>query len=117
MKLFNLLSLAVLSLGVTVSAQNATCSTLADRHLINIAQAEQAIDAAQAQAASIRVSASIAVTDPSGFLVAFRRNDNARLLSVDVSQRKARTVSLFAGAFTTAALFNLTQPGAALFGT
>lgn len=117
MKLFSLLSLAVVSLGTTVSAQNGTCSTLADRHIINIAQAERAIAAAQAQAASIRVSASIAVTDPSGFLVAFRRNDEARLLSVDVSQRKARTVSLFAGAFTTGALYNLTQPGAPLYGT
>lgn len=117
MKLLSALSLVVLSLSATVSAQNTTCSTLADRHIINIAQAEQAIAAAQAQAASIRVSTSIAVTDPSGFLVAFRRNDGARLLSVDVSQRKARTVSLFDGAFTTAALFNLTQPGAALYGT
>ncbi|KAJ9646388.1 hypothetical protein H2201_008462 [Coniosporium apollinis] len=116
MKLFALLSAVALALSATVSAQNTTCSTLADRHIINLAQAEQAIAAAQAQAASIRVSASIAVTDPSGFLVAFRRNDNARLLSVDVSQRKARTVSLFAGAFTTQVLFNLTQPGAALYG-
>ncbi|TKA44519.1 hypothetical protein B0A49_11670 [Cryomyces minteri] len=120
MKLSNLPSrLVLLSLGAIVYAQNSSstfCSTLAERHIINLAQAGEAIAAAQQQASSIRVSASIAVTDPAGFLVAFARNDNARLLSVDVSQRKARTVSLFAGAFTTAALYNLTQPGAALFG-
>ena len=35
--------------------------------------------------------------------------------SIDISQKKARTVALFNGAFTTAALYNMTQPGQPLF--
>lgn len=43
--------------------------------------------------------------------------DNAYPGSVDISQKKARTVALFNGAFTTQDLGNLTQPpGAPLYG-
>jgi len=57
----------------------------------------------------------IAVTDPSGTLVAFLRTDNAFPASIDIAMKKARTVSLFNGAFTTANLYELTQPGKSLY--
>lgn len=49
-------------------------------------------------------------------LVAFLRVDNAYPGSIDIAQKKARTVALFNGAFTTMGLYNNSQPGAALYG-
>ena len=46
----------------------------------------------------------IAIVDPSGLLVAFHRMDNAFPGSIDISIKKARTVVLFNGAYSTADL-------------
>jgi uncharacterized protein GlcG (DUF336 family) len=48
--------------------------------------------------------------------VAFLRVDNAYPGSIDIAQKKARTVSLFNGAFPTSGLYNNSQPGASLYG-
>lgn len=56
------------------------------------------------------VPSNIAVVDPSGLLVAFRRMDNAYPGSIDVSQKKARTVVLFNGS-PSAAFYSMAQPG------
>ena len=113
-------------------------STPSQRLYINAVQAQTAVNAALAQAIAIGSPSNIAITDPSGLLVAFLREDNAfpgksvkgwvlptgRCLvnertgtaSIDISIKKARTVSLFNGAFTTAALYSQAQPGASLYG-
>ena len=57
----------------------------------------------------------IAVTDPSGLLVAFLRMDNAFPGSIDISTKKARTSVLFNG-IPSAALYNQSQPDQALYG-
>ena len=49
-------------------------------------------------------------------LVAFLRVDNAYPGSIDISQKKARTVALFNGAFPSAGLYNNSQPGMPLYG-
>lgn len=49
-------------------------------------------------------------------LVGFLRTDNAYPGSIDIAQKKARTVSLFNGAFPTIGLYNNSQPGASLYG-
>lgn len=43
------------------------------------------------------------------------RVDNAYPGSIDIAQKKARTVALFNGAFSTAGLYNSSQPGAPLY--
>ena len=42
--------------------------------------------------------------------------DNAFLGSIDISQKKARTVTLFNGAFPSYGLLNRSQPGGDLYG-
>lgn len=58
----------------------------------------------------------ITVVDPSGNLLAFLRTDDAILASIDISMKKAKTVALFNGKYTTAELYPLAQPGASLYG-
>ena len=90
-------------------------STPSQRHVIDQEQALIVINGAAKESAAIGIPVNIAITDPSGLLVAFLRTDNAFPASVDIAQKKARTVSLFNGAFTTAALYDTTQPGQSLF--
>lgn len=63
-----------------------------------------------------RVPNNIAVLDPSSNLVAFLRMDNAYLGSVDISMKKAKTVTSFNGLFPSYGLLNRSQPGGDLFG-
>jgi hypothetical protein len=65
--------------------------------IITGAQALAVINAAAAAATTAKTPSNIAVTDPYGHLVAFLRQDGAVLASVEVAQKKARTVSLFGG--------------------
>ncbi|KAI9730225.1 MAG: hypothetical protein M1834_005989 [Cirrosporium novae-zelandiae] len=91
-------------------------STPAQRHVINLTQAQAIITAAMAQAVITGSPSNIAICDPSGYLVAFAKMDNAFLGSTDISIKKAKTVSLFNGAYTTADLMDLVQPGALFYG-
>ncbi|KAI5269909.1 DUF336-domain-containing protein [Aureobasidium subglaciale] len=84
------------------------------RHYISADQAT-AIVAAAAKAAASIVPQNIAVVDPSGLLVAFLRMDNAYPGSIDISMKKARTSVLFNGV-PSAALYNQSLPGEALYG-
>ena len=109
------------SLSGTMAQNNASNnnflgSTPTQRHIINQTQAQSVISAAAASATTVGSPSNIAVTDSSGFLVAFLRTDNAFLASIDISMKKARTVSLFNGAFTTQGLYNSSQPGQSLYG-
>jgi len=61
------------------------------------------------------VQQNIAIIDPSAFLVGFIHMDNAFLGSIDISQKKAKTVVLYNG-IPNAALFERSQPGGDLFG-
>lgn len=57
--------------------------------------AEAVIEVAAAKAREIGVAVVIAITDPSGLLVAMRRMDGAPMLSIDVATDKAWTVAAF----------------------
>lgn len=97
------------------SGTNSLGSMPSQRHTLDQQQALKIINAAAAESANVGIPVNIAVTDPAGLLVAFLRTDNAFPASIDIAIKKARTVSLFNGAFTTAAMYELTQPGAALY--
>ena len=119
MHLTTLLLLPLLPLCLTQStpsqSPNAT-TPYTSRHIITLPQALSVIAGATAAAATVNPASNIAITDPSGFLVAFNRLENAFLASIDISLKKAKTVALFNGAFTTAGLYNASQPGASLYG-
>jgi uncharacterized protein GlcG (DUF336 family) len=81
---------------------------------IDIAEAERVIAAATAKASAIGVPQNIAVVDASGHLVAFRRMDGAKFLSIDIATAKAVTA---AGARKpTADIMPATLPGQLGFG-
>lgn len=84
--------------------------------VISHEQAESVIKAAVAKALEIKMPSNIAVTDPAGHLVSFLRMDGALLVSIDVAQKKAKTVSMFGGKYRTGDLYNATSPGGALYG-
>lgn len=88
-------------------------STPAQRHYINATQALAVINAGIEHSS---VPNNIAVLDPSSQLVAFLRMDNAYLGSVDISIKKAKTVTSFNGQFPSYGLLNSSQPGGDLFG-
>lgn len=118
-----LASLSLLFFGLTMtSAQvnqtqyNYLGVSPAERHVINATQAQAVIEAAAQEADSIGQPQNIAITDPSGLLVAFRRMDSAFPGSIDISQKKAKTVAYYNGAYSTAAFYNLSQPGSPLYG-
>ncbi|KAL6250949.1 hypothetical protein RBB50_001157 [Rhinocladiella similis] len=115
MKILNVLPV----LPILVCAQSSTNylgSSPAQRHIIDAAAAQKVITAASNKAENLSVAENIAVVDPSGSLVAFLKMDNAFPASFDIATKKARTVAGFNGAFTTAGLYNSSQPGAPLYG-
>ncbi|KAK3708393.1 hypothetical protein LTR37_011489 [Vermiconidia calcicola] len=90
-------------------------STPAQRHYISADQAQTAINAAIDYANSISIPMNIAILDPSSRLVAFLRMDNAFLGSVDISIKKAKTVTSFNGLFPSYGLLERAQPGGDVF--
>jgi uncharacterized protein GlcG (DUF336 family) len=121
MKLLASVSLLLTSLSLTSAQVAATNNnylgvSTSQRHVVNSTQAQAVIEAAAQEAESINQPQNIAITDPSGLLVAFRRMDSAFPGSIDISQKKARTVALYNGAYTTQDFYNLSQPGASLYG-
>lgn len=57
----------------------------------------------------------IAILDPSSTLVAFLHMDNSYLGSIDISMKKAKTVTSFNGLFPSYGLLNRSQPGGDLW--
>ncbi|KIY03499.1 uncharacterized protein Z520_00190 [Fonsecaea multimorphosa CBS 102226] len=90
-------------------------STPSQRHFISHAQALKVIDAGIKRAEAIGVPQNIAVLDPSSWLVAFVHMDNSFLGSIDISQKKAKTVVLYNG-IPNNALQNRSEPGGDLWG-
>jgi len=84
--------------------------------VISAAQAQAIVTTAMQKAVEIKSPSNIAVVDPYGHLVAFVRMDGAPLVSIDVSLKKAKTVSMFGGRFRTGDLMNATSPGGPLYG-
>jgi len=84
--------------------------------VISVAQAQVVVNAAIDKAKEIKIPSNIAVTDPYGHLVAFARMDGAVLVSIEVAQKKARTVAMFGGRYKSGDLYNATAPGGALYG-
>ncbi len=77
-------------------------------------EAQQALAAGLAKAEEIGQPMNIAVVDAGGHLLAFGRQDGAIKVSIDIAQKKARTSILME--IPTAALMDLVQPGAELYG-
>ncbi len=81
---------------------------------LTLADAKDMIAAAEARARDIGLAYNIAVVDAGGHLVAFVRQDEALIGSIDLAIKKAMTVRLFDKS--TAVLATLAQPGSPLFG-
>ncbi|KAJ9665276.1 hypothetical protein H2201_004568 [Coniosporium apollinis] len=117
--LFSTLTLALSALPFAMAQNRTATNNLGtnpnQRFQLNQDQALRIITAAAAKSAEIKIPINVAVTDPAGLLLAFLRTDNAYLGSIDIAIKKARTVSLFNGAITTGAWYNLTQPGQSLY--
>ena len=76
--------------------------------------AKRVIAAGEDAARELGQPMNIAVVDAGGHLLAFGRQDGAIKVSIDISQRKARTAILME--LPTAVLMPLVQPGAELYG-
>jgi Haem-degrading len=74
--------------------------------VISVSQAQLVVNAAIDKAKEINIPSNIAVTDPYGHLVAFARMDGAVLVSIEVAQKKARTVAMFGGRYNSGDLYN-----------
>ena len=85
---------------MTTTTTAAPATHVRIQQTITYAGARAAVDAALERAAEIGVSVNVAVTDPSGALLAFARMDGAPLLSSGIAQDKAWTVSAFNGVAT-----------------
>jgi uncharacterized protein GlcG (DUF336 family) len=72
------------------------------------------LEAGEAKAATFGVAYNIAVVDAGGALVAFSRQDNALIGSIDLAIGKAVTARIFDKR--TSTLSELAQPGAPLYG-
>jgi uncharacterized protein GlcG (DUF336 family) len=81
---------------------------------LTFADAQRILAAGLAKADEIGQPMNIAVVDAGGHLLAFGRQDGAIRASIDISQRKALTSVLMNAR--TAALMELVQPGAELYG-
>jgi uncharacterized protein GlcG (DUF336 family) len=81
---------------------------------ITLAQADEIIAAAKAEAIAIGQPMNISVVDDGGNLVAFAAMDDTKLVGADISQKKALTAVMMQ--MDTIDLVPLVQPGAALFG-
>jgi uncharacterized protein GlcG (DUF336 family) len=97
-------------LSATVAARLAAAMSTSVSH----EQARRILDAGIAKAEEIGQPMNIAVVDDGGHLVAFGRMDGAIRASIDISTRKAVTSVLMNAP--TAALTDLVQPGAELYG-
>ena len=81
---------------------------------LTLSDAKRMLEAGEGKAAILGVAYNIAVVDAGGALMAFVRQDNALVGSIDLAIGKAVTARLFDK--TTAHLAELAQPGAPLFG-
>lgn len=81
---------------------------------LTLADAKKMLVAAEEQADAFGVAYNIAVVDAGGHLIAFIRQDEGLIGSIDLAIKKAVTVRLFDKR--TDVLAQLAQPGAPLFG-
>jgi len=81
---------------------------------LTLDDAKRMLSAAEVKAAEFAIAYNIAVVDAGGHLVAFIRQDDALIGSIDLAIKKAVTTRLFDK--TTEYLATLSQPGEPLFG-
>lgn len=81
---------------------------------LTLEDAKQMLSAAEAKATSLRIPYCVAVVDAGGHLLAFLRQDEALIGSIDLAIDKAATARIFDKK--TADLATLAQPGKQLFG-
>jgi uncharacterized protein GlcG (DUF336 family) len=79
-----------------------------------LADAQRVLESALDKAKEIGQPMNVAVVDDGGHLLAFARQDDAILGSIDIAIAKARTAALMK--MTTADLGDAAKPGGALFG-
>jgi glc operon protein GlcG len=70
---------------------------LPDRKTLTLDAARRVAAAAEAEARRNNWAVSVAVLDEAGHLMVFHRMDGAKLVSIDIAERKARTAVYFQG--------------------
>lgn len=75
--------------------QGETMTDMFNKKSITTALADRIIEAATRKATELDILVSIAIADESGGLKAFRRMDGANLISLQVSQDKAYTATVY----------------------
>lgn len=85
----------VLAAGLCLALSSAGSAQLIDKKAISLALARKMIAAAEAQAAAMKLSESIAVVDEDGMLIAFERMDDTQVAGVQIAIAKARTAATF----------------------
>ncbi|MDL2407754.1 heme-binding protein [Rhizobium calliandrae] len=81
---------------------------------LTLEDAKKMLSAAEAMAATFGIAYNVAVVDDGGHLIAFYRQDDALIGSIDLAIKKAVTARLFDK--TTSFLSTLSQPGSPLYG-
>lgn len=81
---------------------------------LTLDEAQHVLGAGVERARQLEVPMNIAVTDDGGLLIAFVRMDGALKVSIDISQKKAKTAIMLN--LPTADLFEICQPGGELYG-
>jgi len=89
-----LLATGVIALSLLASA---SAQQLPSKRVLTLDAARRAAAAAEAEARKNNWSVSIAVVDDAGHLVLFERMDGAKLVTIDIAIRKARTAAYFQG--------------------
>ena len=75
----------------------ASAQQLPTKKVLTLAAARTVAAAAEAEARRNSWAVTIAVVDDAGHLVLFERMDGAKLVAIDIAQRKARTAVYFQG--------------------
>nr|WP_159949482.1 heme-binding protein [Rhizobium sp. 18065] len=81
---------------------------------LNLLDAKNIVEASLARANALKIACSVAVVDAGGFLLAFARQDDAMVGSVELAINKAYTALIFRNS--TEAVGKLAQPAAELYG-
>ena len=80
---------------MATSASGSSKSQLPTKRVLTLEAAKRAAAAAEAEARKNNWNVAVSVVDDGGQLVYFQRMDNAKLVAIDISLRKARTAVYF----------------------
>ena len=97
MRVRGIVLMGLLAMASVGAAPQQPAGGLPDRKVLTLDAARRVAAAAEAEARRNNWAVSIAVLDEAGHLLVFHRMDGAKLVSIDIAERKARTAVYFQG--------------------